>query len=95
MSICSLPYEIILEILEHCIDPSDYVSALLTSKCFHPINEQQYKRKREYYRKKHTISFGEVKHRNGVSYIPLTNELGEPFLFKVELFIPNCLKKHK
>jgi hypothetical protein len=86
MSIYSLPYEIILEILERCTNPTDYCSALLASKCFHPIDKQQYERKREYHRKQHTISFGKVKHKNGGSFIPITNLLDEPLLIRTPAF---------
>ena len=86
MSIGSLPYEIILEILERCTNTTDYCSALLASKCFHPIDEQQYERKHEYHRKQHTISFGKVQHKNGVSFIPITNLLDEPFAIRTPVF---------
>jgi hypothetical protein len=86
MAIYSLPYEMVLEILERCVNPADYCSALLASKRFHPINKQQYERKREYYRKQHTISFGKVQRKNGFTFMPITNLHGEPFWIRSPVF---------
>jgi len=78
----SLPHEIVLLILEYCL-PTD--SALLTSKVFHPIDSSQYERKKEYRRRQTTITFGDLQHNKGVSFIPITNLLGEPVTYRTPM----------
>lgn len=75
------PVEIVRIILEYC-QPKDYVAALETGKCFHPIDPLQYRRKRDcynaYIRKKYMIKLGDPQKTNNTVYCPILNGFGEP-----------------
>jgi len=76
-----VPRDIVVYMLQF-FDPVDYVAALKSSKCFHPVDPIQHADKKEYYRKQRTFTLGEVKRGPKCVSIQIVNLLGQPCRFR-------------